>query len=148
VTRETKLSNGDAVSTDMKKTTATSTEAEELDALYEGVMNCDAVIASGDVDYVADMVFDKERVVRLWRLAAFISSKDGSFYRKIAADAEAAEAMATTIEPLREFAKTLRKVADLADRASARLLVAGAAHEKFIEWMAGETATQSEARHG
>jgi hypothetical protein len=106
-----------------------------VQALRQSVMNCKPAVQPADMNRLADMVFDKELTVRPWRLTAAQASKDGSFYRKIAADPDSARAIVAVIGPLEDFAKRLRSVADLADIGASRLLVACAHHEKFKDWV-------------
>ena len=120
---------------------------DDLDTLYEGVMNCEPAIPPADMERVADLVRDNARIGRSWRLTALLASKDGAFYRGVADDAELAQAFAATIGPLQDFAKTLRTVADLADTAHARILVAGCNHEHFNDWVTAAHADSGESSH-
>ncbi len=108
---------------------------KELDALYEQVLHCEPAIAPQDVERLADLVLSNERVGRNWRLTAVIAGKGGEFYRELADDAEKARTLAPVIESLRDFAKLLRQISELADSASARIMVAGCNHEHFPDWM-------------
>jgi hypothetical protein len=114
---------------------ANSTGDNELDALYEQVLHCEPAIAPQDVERLADLALNQEQVGRNWRLTALIAGKGGEFYRELAEDAGKAEALAPVTETLRDFARLLRQVADLADSASARIMVAGCNHEQFLDWV-------------
>jgi hypothetical protein len=113
-----------------------STGDNELDAIYDQVMHCEAAIAPQDVERLADLVLSNEVVGRNWRLTALLAGKDGEFYRELSEDEGKAEALAPATESLRDFAKLLRQMADLADSASARIMVAGCNHEHFTDWIA------------
>lgn len=106
------------------------------DRIYASVMTCEPALPPMDMEDLADLVVDMPHIVRPWRLTALLASKGGEFYREVANDAGKARALASSPDILNEFAKTLRYVADLADCAAARLLVAGCNHEQFNEWAA------------
>ena len=108
----------------------------ELDRLYESVMVCEPAIDPKDLDMLADWVFSKSLTIRPWRVTALLASKGGEFYQELASNEDKARALATTPAILSEFAEKLRTVADLADCAAARVLVAGCNHESFHEWAA------------
>lgn len=113
-------------------------DGAELEAIYQGVMQCASAIHADDVGKLADIVKNNERMGIPWRLTAIIASKDGEFFRDVSESKKTAKTFAPLIDQLRDFAKMLRMVADLADCASSRLMVAGSNHEKFIEWMKQE----------
>ena len=106
-----------------------------LDELYEQVLHCEPAIAPQDVELLADLVMNQERIGRNWRLTALIAGKGGEFYRELAENADHAQMFAPTTICLRDFARLLRHVADLADSVSARIMVAGCNHEHFNDWM-------------
>ncbi|AJX82575.1 hypothetical protein [Burkholderia pseudomallei] len=106
-----------------------------LDELYEQVLHCEPAIAPQDVGPLADLVMNQEQVGRNWRLTAMIAGKGGEFYRELAVNADHAQTFAPVTLCLRDFAKLLRQVADLADSASARIMVAGCNHEHFNDWV-------------
>ena len=83
----------------------------------------------------ADLVFSKERVIRNWRLAALIASKDGAFFRELADDAGKAESLAPVVGTLNDAAELLRVMARIMDAVSTRIAVAGCNHPGFNEWM-------------
>ena len=83
----------------------------EMDALYQGVMQCESAIPAGDVEKLADIVRNNQRMGIPWRLTAAIASKDGEFFRGVSESEEAAKTFASVIDPLRDFAEMLRKVA-------------------------------------
>lgn len=112
---------------------------EQLDQLYEQVMTCESAIPQNELEPLADLVLNNERVGRQWRLTALLASKDGAFFREIAENEETAKALAPSIELLNDFADLMRTMAELAECASSRLLVAGCNHENFNDW-ASETA--------
>lgn len=110
------------------------TDDHELDALYEQVMQCEPAVPPHDMEMLADLVRNNERVGRQWRLTALLASKGGAFFRELSEDSDQAKALAPTVELLRDFAGLLRTMADLADCASSRVMVAGCNHEQFNEW--------------
>lgn len=110
-------------------------ENDELDALYEQVMSCESAIPEAQLEPLSELVKSNEYVGRQWRLTAFLASKNGDFFHEVSVNAEQAEALAATIAPLRHFAVLMRQMADLADCASSRLLVAGCNHENFNDWV-------------
>lgn len=112
---------------------------DQLDQLYEQVMTCQSAIPQSELKPLADLVRNNERVGRQWRLTAVLASKDGPFFREISESEDKAKALAPTIELLNDFAVLMRTMADLAECASSRLLVAGCNHENFNDWM-NETA--------
>lgn len=107
----------------------------DLDQLYEQVMNCESAITTSELEPLADLVRNQERVGRQWRLTALLASKNGEFFREVAESEEQARALAPIIGHLHDFAELLRGMADLADCASSRLMVAGCNHENFNDWM-------------
>lgn len=117
---------------------AQQTADGELDALYEKVMACEPALAPDQLDRVADMVMDQEATGRPWRLAALLATKDGAFFKDLANDPEKAQALAPTVSMLQDFAERMRGVAELAECAAARVMVAGCNHEKFNAWAAEE----------
>lgn len=124
-----------------KKKSTNSVESDELDAIYESVMNCEPAIPVNEMERLADLVMNQELVGRSWRLTALLASKDGSFFRGVAEDLQTGKVFASAIGPLQDFEKLLRMMADLAGTAQARLLVSGCAHEQFNAWV-------KEANHG
>ena len=112
---------------------------EQLGQLYEQVITCESAIPQNELEPLADLVGNNERVGRQWRLTALLASKDGAFFREVAENEEKAKALAPTIELLTDFAGLMRTMAELAECASSRLLVAGCNHENFNDWMS-ETA--------
>lgn len=110
------------------------TEGAELDALYQQVMTCEPALAPDQLDTVADMVKDQEATGRPWRLAALLATKDGTFFNELANDPERAKALAPTVSVLQDFAERMRMVAELAECAAARVMVAGCNHEQFNAW--------------
>ena len=107
---------------------------------FDQVVTCEPALPPEDVKELADLVMDQERVGQQWRLTAVLASKEGEFFRDLSKDADKAQALAPTIDTLLAFAKLLRSVADLADCAAHRVLVAGCAHEHFNEWVAATDA--------
>jgi hypothetical protein len=120
----------------MANTNSTDRSAAELDALYESVLHCRPVIREDEAHRLADLVFDKEHIVREWRLTALLASKGGAFYKELSEDSEKAQALAPAVEPLIGFAKLLRDMANFADCVSARVMTAGCNHDRFVDWMA------------
>ncbi|MCW0232920.1 MAG: hypothetical protein OJJ21_04910 [Ferrovibrio sp.] len=115
-----------------------TTPDKELDALYESVLNCEPAIPPEEVEPLANLVMNQERVGRQWRLTALIAGKDGAFFSDIANNAAAAQAFAHCVDALHDFSSLLRTMADLSDCAAARISTAGCNHEDFIKWMAEE----------
>ncbi len=109
-------------------------DAPTVDEIYEQVMTCRPALPPEDLDVVADRVRSDEYVGRPWRLTAVLASKDGAFFHELAEDAGRAKVLAPMMEPLRDFAKALRIMADLADCVAARVMVAGCNHEDFNTW--------------
>ena len=114
------------------------TEGAELDALYQQVMTCEPALAPDQLDKVADMVKDQEATGRPWRLAAFLATKDGAFFKELANDPEQAKALAPTVSVLQDFAERMRGIAEMAECAAARVMVAGCNHEQFNTWATEE----------
>lgn len=112
------------------------TEGAELAALYQQVMACEPALAPDQLDKVADMVRDQEATGRPWRLAALLATKDGDFFKELANDPEKAKVLAPTVSVLQDFAERMRGVAELAECAAARVMVAGCNHEQFNAWAA------------
>ncbi len=106
----------------------------DADALFAQVLSCDPALHPDEMECTANLVFNQERVGRPWRLAAALASKDGAFFRELAEDEAKAKTFAATIDQLRDFSALLRSVADLADCAAARVMVAGCNHEGFNTW--------------
>lgn len=113
-------------------------ETDELEQLYRSVMTCEPALEPDQLDRVANMVMDQEVTGRPWRLAALIASKDGAFYEELANDPEIARALAHTVMPLQSFAERMRGMADLAECAATRLMVAGCNHKDFNTWTTEE----------
>lgn len=111
----------------------------DLDLLYERVLTCESAIRLSDLEPLADMVMNQEKVGRQWRLTALLASKDGTFFKEVATDEGKAKALAPTVGLLSDFAALLRGMADLAECASGRLMIVGCNHEKFNEWMKAAT---------
>ncbi len=107
----------------------------ELSALYEGVMSCQPFVPPGEMEDIANLVFSKERVIRNWRLAALIGSKDGEFFRELASDANKAQSLAPAVRPLMDAAMLLHSMAEIMTIVSDRIMVAGCNHDRFNEWM-------------
>jgi len=84
---------------------------------------------------LADIVRNNQRMGVPWRMTAVLAGKDGEFFRGVAENEEVAKTFANVVVPLHNFAEMLRKVAELADCAASRLMVAGCNHENFNEWM-------------
>ena len=112
------------------------TEGAELAALDQQVMACEPALAPDQLDKVADMVRDQEATGRPWRLAALLATKDGDFFKELANDPEKAKVLAPTVSVLQDFAERMRGVAELAECAAARVMVAGCNHEQFNAWAA------------
>ena len=108
------------------------------DKLFEQVMTCAPALPPEQMEGVANLVMNQEVVGRQWRLTAFLASKGGEFYRELADDAAKAEVIVPAADLMRDFAKLLRSVADLADCVAARVMVAGCNHERCNEWRGGE----------
>lgn len=109
-----------------------------IDALYEQVLNCEPALAPDQLDKVAGMAMDQEATGRPWRLAALLATKDGAFFKELATDPEQAKALAPTVSALQDFAERMRRIAELAECAAARVMVAGCNHESFNAWAAEE----------
>lgn len=107
---------------------------DRLEALYQGVMTCEPVIPVDLQDEVADLVFSKERMIRAWRLAAFLGTKDGSFFKELSTDATMAQTFAPVLGALEDTAELLREMASIMDCVGTRVAVAGCNHQKFEEW--------------
>lgn len=116
-------------------------DAEEMDRLYQQVMNCEPAIVPSELEPLADLIGNNERVGRQWRLTAVLASKDGTFFRDLAENEDAAKALAPTVDLLNDFAKLMRKMADLAECGASRVLVAGCNHVHFNDWLSGDTIT-------
>ena len=71
-------------------------------------------------------------------LAALLATKDGAFFKELATDPEQAKALAPTVSALQDFAERMRGIAELAECAAARVMVAGCNHESFNAWAAEE----------
>ena len=107
----------------------------ELDAMYQGVLNCQPALLPSLVNEVADAVRDNEQMGIPWRITAVLAGKDGEFFKQVANDAETAKTMAPLIDGLARFSRRLDQMKEFADTVTARLLVAGSNHKKFGEWM-------------
>ena len=110
----------------------------DVDQLYEQVLICEPAIPTEEVDRLADMVFSKEKVIRQWRFTALMASKDGAFFRELSESEGQAKTFAPIVGVLRDFAQTLKGMADLAECVATRIAVAGCNHEKFNIWMKEE----------
>lgn len=102
--------------------------------MFEQVMNCGPALPPDRLEEVADMVRDQGLTGRPWRLAALLASKDGAFFKDLAHDPEKAQALAPSVAVLYEFADRLRGVAELAECAAGRVMVAGCNHPQFNTW--------------
>jgi len=96
---------------------------EKVMAIYDGVMKCDSAIPECEINLLADIVRDNDRMGIPWRMTAVLAGKRGEFFRDVAENEETAKTLAATIDPLRDFAKMLRKVAKLADCVSPRVTI-------------------------
>lgn len=114
----------------------------EAEALFQQVVTCKPVVPPESMETVADMVRSNEAMGRPWRLAAVIGSKDGSFFQTIADEEDTAKTMVEAMVPLQDFAKRLREMADVADAAAARIMVAACAHQDFPQWLRGAEGAQ------
>lgn len=76
-------------------TRAKSKKTADLDAIYEGVMNCQPALMPSLVDEVADAILDNQQMGMPWRITAVLAGKDGEFFKQVANDAETAKTMAT-----------------------------------------------------
>ena len=117
-----------------------SEAGEDLDKVYQDVLCCQPIVLPSEMEALADLVFSKERVIRSWRLAALVGSKDGEFFQELANDADKAKALAPTVDALRDAAGVLRSMAEVMESVSCRIMVAGCNHEHFNEWMESEPA--------
>lgn len=115
-------------------------ESEDLERIYQDVLCCQPIVPPSEMEALADLVFSKERLIRNWRLAALVGSKDGEFFRELASDADKAKALAPTVDVLRNAAELLRGMAQVMESVSCRIMVAGCNHEHFNEWMEAEAA--------
>ena len=118
-----------------KKRTTRKSKDSELDALYEGVMTCKPVVDPADMEELADRVFSKGHLIRAWRMAALVGSKDGAFFKGLSTESDQAKALAAFVDPMRSTAELLRCMAKIMDCISTRIVVAGCNHEQFNEWM-------------
>lgn len=121
----------------MATSDVTQDEAPSAEELLESVLTCEPALPPEEMEALADRVRSNEFVGRPWRLTALLASKDGSFFRDVANSQEHAQALAPTVDVLHAFAKSLRGMADLADCAAARVLVAGCNHPDFNKWTGG-----------
>ena len=115
-------------------TRAKSKKDAGLDAVYEGVMNCRPIVPPEEMEALADLVFSKEKVIRAWRCAALIGSKDGAFFRELSTDEDKAQTLAPIVGALKDAATLMRVMAEIMDSASTRIVIAGCNHEKFNDW--------------
>jgi hypothetical protein len=118
----------------MADSTVNQEGTDDLDRLYEQVMTCEPAVPKDQVEGLSNMVFSKERIIRAWRMTALLAGEGGEFYADLANNAEKARAFAPIVGALSEFSETLKGMAELADSASARILVAGCNHENFTDW--------------
>jgi hypothetical protein len=95
---------------------------EDAERFFETVFACEPAIPPEDMNEVANLVFSKERVIRSWRLAAFLGSKGGDFYKNMST--EQAEALAAGMGPLQEFSKLAQTMSEMASSMAARATVA------------------------
>lgn len=119
----------------MANTDSTTTSRDdELDKIYDSVMSCKALINEQEVNQLADLVFSKERVIRSWRLAAWLAGKGGPFYQDLSTNASVANELVPSIGAMDETSKLLREMADIIDTVSTRVAVAGCNHERLENW--------------
>lgn len=102
--------------------------------IYDGVLTCQSAIPKTEIELLADVVRNNGRMGIPWRLTAFLAGQDGAFYREVAENEEKAKALAPNIGALQDFAAMLKKVSELANCVSMRLMVAGCNHENFNTW--------------
>jgi hypothetical protein len=107
---------------------------DDMDAIFEQVMSCNPALPPDQLDEVANMVLDQALTGRPWRLAALLATKDGAFFKDLASNPESAQSLAPTVEILQAFAERMRGIAELAECAAARVMVAGCNHEQFNTW--------------
>ena len=112
---------------------------EDMEKIYQDVLHCQPLLPPGEMEAMADLVFSKERVIRVWRFAALVGSKDGEFFRELASDAETAKVFAPTVGVLSDAATLLRDFAQIMESAACRIMVAGCNHEHFNKWAQDET---------
>lgn len=118
-----------------KKTTTHELTDDDADAIFNQVMTCEPAVPKDKLEDLANLVFSKERVIRNWRLAALLGSKDGTFFKELSTDEEQAKALAAAVDPLRDAAQLLRGMAEIMDCVSARVMVAGCNHRDSNAWM-------------
>lgn len=105
-----------------KKTAQVRLSNAEADEIFQSVFACKPAIPESDLQEVADLVGNQERVIRAWRLAAFLGTKGGDFFKNMTAD-EAAT-LAEAVEPLNQFSELMNSMSEVSKTVVARLSVA------------------------
>lgn len=105
-----------------KKTAQVRLSNAEADEIFQSVFACKPAIPEADLQEVADLVGNQERVIRAWRLAAFLGTKGGDFFKNMTAD-EAAT-LAEAVEPLNQFSELMNSMSEVSKTVVARLSVA------------------------
>lgn len=106
------------------------------EAQFDAVMNCTPAIDPATMERLAGVVCgSSSQMAVMWRSTAVLASKDGSFFRSLANDPEAAKTLCAIVDPLVKFAKHLREMADLAEGVADRTLVACCAREEVTQWL-------------
>lgn len=105
-----------------KQTVQRELSDAEANEIFESVFACKPAIPEVDLQEVADLVGNQERVIHAWRLAAFLGTKGGDFFKNMTAD-EAAT-LAEAVEPLRQFSDLMRSMSEVSKTVATRLSVA------------------------
>ena len=82
-------------------------------------------------------------MIRPWRLAALLASKNGDFFKALSTDADQAEVLAAAVGPMQATAELLRGMAETMDCVASRVMVAGCNHVEFDSWMLKPVAAEA-----
>ena len=110
------------------------TSPDELDALYQMVMDCEPLIHPSEQDALRNLAVDAGLTVRPWLFMAHGATRDGAFYKELAEDATRMRLLAPLSKCLEQFAERMRMVAELSDKVAMRIQVAGCNHIDFNAW--------------
>ncbi|MES2939214.1 MAG: hypothetical protein V4864_16125 [Pseudomonadota bacterium] len=106
-------------------------DPDELERLFQEVMECKPAISESDVGQLADRFISNEYVGRPVRCGLVLASKDGAFFKNMAEDKATAALFAEVVGSMQDCAKSLRVYAELIDCAATRTTVALCNHEEY-----------------
>ena len=104
---------------------------QEVDRLYAEVMNCSPALAPAELDLTARYVCDQQQFGIPYQTGLVLATKDGEFFKQMAADREMAELFSTVVNPVLNCADAMRHLADLLTAGATRVTVALCNHDRL-----------------